>query len=120
MTRHFNNSRIQCAGAGLLLLLFTSAGNAEAQGRTEEQLRRIFASRDFAGDRFGPARWLGDSAYTTVEQSATVQDAGEIVRYDAATGQRTVLIAANQLVPAGAREPLDIEDYAWSKDGSKL
>ena len=120
MTKHVSSALVQRAGSCLLFLLLTFTSNASAQGRTEDQLRRIFASRDFAGDRFGPARWLGDSAYTTVEQSATVEDAGEIVRYDAATGQRSVLIAASQLVPAGLRAPLDIEDYAWSKDGSKL
>jgi dipeptidyl-peptidase-4 len=111
--------RLRVCGV-IVCLLASVGGGAAAQGRTDEMLRRIFASRDFASDRFGPARWLGDSAYTTVEASATVADAAEIVRYDAASGQRTVLIAANQLVPAGGGAPLDIEDYAWSKDGSKL
>jgi hypothetical protein len=54
----------------------------------EAALRRIFASRDFAGDRFGPARWLDDGTYTTVEPSTSVRGGADIVRYDAATGQR--------------------------------
>src|SRR5262245_2112891 len=109
--------RVQAISVCLLAMVW---GGAAGQGRTDEQLRRIFASRDFASDRFGPARWLGDSAYTTVEESEAVRDAGEIVRYDAASGQRSVLITANQLIPTGATTPLDIEDYIWSNDGSKL
>lgn len=82
-------------------------------------LQRIFASRDFFGERFGPARWLASGdAYTTLEQGA----AGgiDIVRYDAATGARQVLVPAARLVPGGAAEPIDIEDYSWSPDGKKL
>jgi dipeptidyl-peptidase-4 len=88
---------------------------------SDAMLRRIFASSDFASQRFGPARWLGGGdAYTTVEPSATVQRALEIVRYDAATGRREVLVPASELVPAGSQQPLLIEDYHWSSDGSKL
>jgi len=82
-------------------------------------LQRIFASREFAGERFGPARWLatGD-AYTTLE--AGPNGGADIVRYDAATGARTVLVPAARLVPPGASEPIDIEDYSWSPDGRRL
>ena len=38
--------------------------------------------------RFGPARWLDDGTYTTVEPSTSVRGGADIVRYDAATGQR--------------------------------
>src|SRR5690349_24472978 len=82
-------------------------------------LQRIFASRDFFGQRFGPARWLesGD-AYTTLELA--VGGGTDIVRYDAATGARAVIVPAARLTPTGASDPLDIEDYAWSPDGQKL
>src|SRR6185312_4853763 len=52
-------------------------------------------------------------AYTTVENS-------EIVRYETATGSRSILVSARQLVPAGASEALDFDDYAWSSDGNLL
>ncbi|HET7564051.1 MAG TPA: S9 family peptidase, partial [Gemmatimonadaceae bacterium] len=81
---------------------------------------RIFASPDFIGDDFGPASWLGDSAYTTLEPSRTVSGGTDVVRYDAATGRRDVLVPAERLVPAGASEPLDIESYEWSPDRSML
>ena len=83
-----------------------------------DMLRRVFASRDFAPQHFGPARWTSDgAAYTTVEPAAGGAD---IVRYETATGSRRVAVAARQLVPTGGAMPLDIDDYAWSSDGTKL
>jgi dipeptidyl-peptidase 4 len=70
-------------------------------------LDRLFGSRDFAGESFGPARWIGrGGAYTTLES-------GAIVRYDAASGARTVL------VPAGAIQT-PVEDYDLSPDGTHV
>jgi dipeptidyl-peptidase-4 len=82
-------------------------------------VERIFASRDFREDRIGPVRWLDDSTYTAVEPVATGRGA-DLVRYDASSGRRSVLVAAALLTPAGAAAPLDIEDYAWSADHAKL
>jgi dipeptidyl-peptidase-4 len=81
-------------------------------------LRRLFASRDFAGERFGPARWLGaGGAYTTLERGAS--GGQDIVRYDAATGAREVLVSAAQLTPPGS-VPLEVEGYSWSADEGRL
>ncbi len=86
-----------------------------------DMLRRLFASREFAPERFGPARWIdGGAAYTTVEPSADLRGGSDIVRYETATGARTVYVTARQLVPAGGAAPLDIDDYTWSADGAQL
>ena len=88
-----------------------------------EMLRRIYGSRDFAPDRFGPARWIErGAAYTTVEPSEAVRGGGasDIVRYETATGARSVLVSARRLIPAGDSVPLDIDDYGWSADGAQL
>ncbi|HET7464544.1 MAG TPA: S9 family peptidase [Longimicrobium sp.] len=105
-----------CAAAAL------AATRAPAQDSTvARSLRRIFASRDFATEPFGPARWLADgNAYTTLEPSGEVQGAMDIVRYDAASGSRQVLVSARRLVPPGASAALTVADYAWSADGSRL
>jgi len=69
-------------------------------------IERIFASRDFTTDRFGPARWLENgAAYTTVEN-----DGKDIVRYSTASGERSVLVSA----------PFAIADYEWSSDGKRV
>ena len=77
----------------------------------ETQLfRRLFASDDFTPKTFGPARWIEEgAAYTTLEPSAS--GAKEIVRYDTASGARTILVSAAQLTPPGSQSPLEIDDY---------
>ena len=86
-----------------------------------EMLRRLYASRDFASERFGPARWIENgAAYTTVEPSEAVSGASDIVRYETATGARSVHVSARRLIPAGDSVALDIDDYGWSADGSQL
>jgi dipeptidyl-peptidase-4 len=92
-----------------------------------EQIDRIFKSREYDPPRFGPARWLPDgTAYAIVERPRGAEGS-EIVRYDAATGARTVLVPASKLIAPGtqptgpkATARLDIDDYAWSPDGTTL
>ncbi len=106
---------------GLLILSLAAPVSAQVPDAVPEQMRRIFASADFAPQRFGPARWLdGGNAYTTVERSEAVKDAFEIAKYETATGTRSIYVGAQALVPQGATEPLDIDDYAWSPDGKLM
>jgi dipeptidyl-peptidase-4 len=103
----------------LLLVAATTPlfGQGSDPGRLT--LQRIFASRDFFGERFGPAKWLASGdAYTTLELA--VGGGTDIVRYEAATGARTVLVPSARLIPAGAQDAIDIEDYSWSPDGKRL
>jgi len=85
----------------------------------EAQIDRIFRDHAYEAPRFGPARWLPDgTAYAIVEDAAG--GGSEIVKYDAASGAKSVLVAASRLVPQGTSAPLDIDDYAWSDDGRRL
>lgn len=84
-------------------------------------IHRIFGTRDFASQPFGPAAFIeGGRAYTTVEPSPGVRGAADIVRYETATGARSILVPATALVPAGQTAPLDFDDYSWSADQRKL
>ncbi|HEX3086816.1 MAG TPA: DPP IV N-terminal domain-containing protein, partial [Pyrinomonadaceae bacterium] len=104
-----------------VLILFAAAASGQPADKRILTLDRIFASGEFRSETFGPARWLEDgSAYTTLEPAGRNADARDIVRYEAANGARSILIAAVSLIPNGASAPLVIEDYAWSKDGRKL
>src|SRR4029453_14968228 len=107
--------------AAAVAVVSISALSAQAPDRLktlDEQLGRIFTSSEYAVPRFGPARWLPDgTAYTTVEKSAERADAWDIVRYDAATGGRSIVLAGTRLVPQGAEKPLGIDNYTWSPDG---
>lgn len=87
----------------------------------DSTLHRLFASREFFPERFGPARWIENgAAYTTVEPSADAAGGYDIVRYATATGARSVLVSARALVPPGDSVPLDFDDYAWSPDMARL
>jgi dipeptidyl-peptidase-4 len=82
---------------------------------------RIFGSTDFRPSAFGPLRWLaGGRAYTTLERPEGRGPGRDLVRYDTESGAREVLVPAARLVPPGASEPLDVDDYSWSADGSRL
>lgn len=86
-------------------------------------VERIFSTREFTSQRFGPARWLKDGvSYTTLEDSKDVQGGRDIVVYSAETGKRDVLISASKLIPPPPAGPnaLAIENYEWSADGKKL
>jgi dipeptidyl-peptidase-4 len=89
------------------------------QTSVDSAVRNIFGRRGTGGVPFGPAQWneSGDS-YSTLEPTA---DGGvDIVEYDAASGARTVRVAARLLKPKGANAPIDIEEYTWSADGKRL
>jgi dipeptidyl-peptidase 4 len=105
----------------LAACLATVPLQAQISQESDQLLHRMYASQDFQVKYFGPARWLDDGAfYTTVEQSAAVKDARDIVRYQTSTGKREVLVSAAKLIPSGSKVPLAFENYAWSKDKSHL
>ena len=67
------------------------------------------------------SRWLdGGKRYTILEPPADKSSGTDLVAYDTVTGDRKVLVAAKDLIPPGAKEPLSIDDYAWSTDGSQM
>ena len=105
----------------VVVLALASPVAAQVPAAATQMLQRLYASRDFGTQRFGPARWTdGGAAYSTVEPSSSVRGGFDIVRYVTATGERSVLVSAQRLVPAGATAPLEIDDYTWSADGTQL
>src|SRR5436190_24199729 len=90
-------------------LAVLAAQQADPRAALQAQIDRIFKDHAYDAPRFGPARWLPDgSAYAIVE--GTADGGGEIARYDAASGARSVQ----------ARTRLDIDDYTWQGDGREL
>ena len=82
---------------------------------------RIFGSSEFRSGSFGPLAWLSDGlGYTTLERAAGGRVGRDIIRYDAETGARVILVPAARLIPAGDSTPLDVEEYTWSADGRRL
>ncbi len=119
-----NRNRLAALAAIVTALFLGLSPALAAQDKAGDPiltLDRIFGSREFAAERFGPARWMGDGdSYATLEPSAEVKGGRDLVLYAAETGKRQVLVSAARLIPAGASEPLSIENYAWSSDGKVL
>lgn len=108
--------------AAVLVSLITtwSSLGAQVPDPLAAAVHRVFGTRDFAAQRFGPARFIeGGVAYTTVEPSRDVEGAADIVRYDTESMARSVLVSAKEMTPPGG-SPLQFDDYAWSADRTRL
>jgi dipeptidyl-peptidase-4 len=111
--------RAGVAVVGVVVAGLAAAVQGADRAALDAQLGRIFQDHAYDPPPFGPARWLPDgAAYSTVEPGAG--GVSDIVRYDAATGARSVLVAGSRLVPPGQKTGLAIADYVWSADGGKL
>jgi dipeptidyl-peptidase-4 len=101
-----------------ILLLVLVPVFAQQQDPSLLTLDSIFTYRTRA---LGPVRWQADgSGYLALEPSPTNKNASDLVRYDAVSGERTVKVAAEKLVPAGRSEALAIEDFSLSSDEQKV
>ena len=113
--------RTACFAAAIVgLTAFGMPVRTQRKPETTELFRRMFATDEFEPKTFGPAKWLeGGSAYTTMEASSAVAGAKDIVRYATAGGERSVLVSASQLTPAGAKAALAkiIERSAYFPSG---
>lgn len=96
------------------------AGNSFAE-HSVLTIDRIFKDEAFKLPEWGPAYWLEDGkGYTVLEKSETVTNVSDIVRVEIESGRRDILVSASNLVVKGEAQPLKIEDYACSKDGTKV
>ena len=108
--------------AAAVLLLPALPLSAQVPEATTAALKQIFASRTYAPERFGPARWIEDgTAYTTLERSAETKGGFDIVRYDSKTGARSILDRRRaRSYPPATRRRSPIDDYIWSPDAKQL
>ena len=83
-------------------------------------VERIFGSPEFAARGAGQLRWLDDSTYTALQANVTQQGAAELVRINARSGARDVLVPSALLTPNGASAPLAVENYIWSPDKRRM
>lgn len=98
-----------------VLLAPPAVGQPQPPDSAALTLDRIFASGDFKGDSAPAVKWLDGGAYTTLQPSKSHKGANDLVRVDAA-GKSETLIAAEKLIPTGAKEPLAVHGYELSKD----
>src|SRR5687767_6935980 len=95
-----------------VVLPFAEVSAVAAAGKPLE-LTQIFGPAAIRGERAPAIRWLPDgTAYTTIEQSAGAGGV-ELVRYDAATGKRSV-------IELRTSKPLEPVDHHWSPTAQVL
>lgn len=105
----------------VLLLGLLSTPLLQAQNSQQITVDRLFLTADFRVDYFRQPRWIeGGKAYTTLEASAQYKGARDIIKYETRSGKRSVLIAAQKLIPTGRSKPLTISGYQWSTDKQQL
>ena len=104
----------------IIIILFALANHVEVYSQSELSLADIYKNGVYRQNRFGPIRWMKDgNGYSSIERNQNLEG-DDIVRYDAASGNRSVLVDARQLIPKDANLPLSIADYQWSEDNNKL
>ena len=83
-------------------------------------LKDIYKNGTYSQKRYGPVRWMNDNnGYSTLEKNTKVGGV-DIIRYEAKSGARSLLVSAEALIPKGETYPLSISNYEWSLDNSKL
>src|SRR6185369_7393407 len=102
----------------LILLLLTLPVFAQQSDPSLLTLDSMFTYRIRP---LGPVQWQTDgSGYLALEPSPAKKEFLEIVRYDVNSGERTVKVSAEKLTPAGASEPLSVEEFSLTPDEQKL
>jgi dipeptidyl-peptidase 4 len=95
----------------LLLITVTAFGQ-----QTDAGLLTVEATFTFDADRVDAVRWQADGSGYFVLEPTPGHTAASIIRYDAASGAKTVLVPAEKLVPAGTTTPLAIKSFDLSSD----
>ncbi|MBK5188243.1 MAG: S9 family peptidase, partial [Gemmatimonadaceae bacterium] len=81
----------------------------------------IYASNELRARGISSLRWTTDGThYTMLERSEGAKGGRDLVRYDAATGRREVVVAAERLMVPGEADPLEVQDYQFSSNGRRV
>ncbi len=117
MSRRITRTPVTAALAFAVSIVL--AGGVVAQEAVPSlTLERIHGTGDFSAESFS-GEWLpGGAAWAVTERSS--DGVTELWRVDAASGDRAPLVAAEQLVPEAADDPIEIEGFSFSADGRKL
>jgi dipeptidyl-peptidase-4 len=83
-------------------------------------LDRIFDSDFFDPQRVPPYRWTPDGSAYYSNQRRAGAPGPDLVRVDPVTGDATVLVRSEQLVPPGDTVPLRAASFRFSEDGRKV
>jgi dipeptidyl-peptidase-4 len=93
---------------------------ADQREAAAKLLARTMNNPEFRLKSFRGGVWQGSGdSYLALEPAAS-GTGNDIVRYQTATGQKEILVAAARPTPTGEKAPLAIENYKMSPDGHKV
>ncbi|HKQ89644.1 MAG TPA: DPP IV N-terminal domain-containing protein, partial [Blastocatellia bacterium] len=115
-------NRIRKSSVVLIALLIAAPLFAQQPARqTDAGLLSLDTIFTYRPRSLGWHQWQSDGGgYLMLEPAAAGKGALDIVRYDAATGAKTILVSAQSLTPPGASSPLVIEEFTLSADNQRL
>lgn len=106
--------------ASVAFMAFSGILTKAQESQNKLTLEDIYKNRKYSQQGYGQVRWMKDSkGYSTIEFNRE-KGFSDIVKYDAATGEKSILIPSGRLIPEGRSKPLAVADYIWSDDNSKL
>ncbi|MDN5217376.1 S9 family peptidase [Fulvivirgaceae bacterium BMA12] len=112
---------IMLSALALGIIVFSFSGYCQVSDPSLLTLERIFSGNEFSSEYFGPAKWIDNgNGYTTLESSPSHPGFRDIVRYESASDEQEILVSAAALIPQGQAQPLQISNYSWSPDKSRL
>ena len=104
----------------LLLLISTVSFNRSVAQNKTLTLEDIYTNNLYSQKGIGPLRWMKDNkGYSTLEYNSLAKGY-DIVLHNVEENNTKVLVSALQLTPKSKSAPLEIADYIWSEDNSKL
>ncbi len=127
------NIRFSTLVISLLLLQWISSGNALAETLEVEApkvdpsakvdpslltIDRIFNSKEFQLESGPGFKWSKKGAVCLTLESGTKGQ--KIVAHDLNTGKIEIIVPENLFIPDGQTKPINVEDYEFSEDNSKL
>lgn len=88
---------------------------AQETEKNELSLEKIFSSREFFPERLGKIQWFENgNSYTMLDYQFGRSQ--RIVKYDVITGDTTVVVGPDKLIPLNFDKPIQIADYTFSDD----
>ncbi len=97
------------------------ARNQEAETGTLLTIDRIFHSDEFHEEKVPGVVWSKlTGTYFSQEPAADKGEGRDLVRIDAASGEKTIVVSAQSFIVADNKKPLSIDRFEFSADEAKL
>lgn len=105
----------------LLLLLLTAPLAAQETKRSEPEKLDLDTIFSYYPKGIGPIQWQANGlGYYGLATSQNKPGSIDIVAYDLVSGNKTIFISAEKLIPAGATAQINIEQFSFSPDQQQI